>query len=225
MSEIDALLNLDPLLEAEKMTGASYKDDADTLSLGLLLQMQKGKAVREEMGLRDDTHYGSSFADALRLMDEMGFSIIHEHTFTPKAWGSTEQRTERFVILWREGVLAVINSYGTQVNSFSIYYNWRCDTTDKMYEYTSSGCLNSEAYDRGEYIWIGHHDARVGLKHILSRLEDKGTLLTTWVERPFLWFVDYAQERVDGYDHKKITEQILSTFPEEIIAAIGTRGR
>lgn len=224
-TEIENLLQSDPLLDAETLTGASYKDDEGTLALGMVLHLEKSARVREEMGLRDDTHYGSDFEQALRVLAELGFSIIHEHAFSPKTYsGEDTARNERYIILWRAGVLATLTSYQeTRVNTFEIHYNWRQNEGVKPFQYTSSGHYDSDSYDNGEYVWIGHHDVRTGLRHTLSNLEHNGEFLNIWIERPFLWFVDYAQEKVEGYDYKAITKQVIATFPIEVIAAIGAK--
>lgn len=222
MTEIDDLLNADPLGEAEALTGESYKESEDTLALGMLLHMVKGDAVREEMGLRDDTFYGSSFEDALRVLAELGFEVIHQHEFFPKSYGSEEPRTEQYIVLWRDGVLATLVSYnGTSVNNLELFYNWQPNEDVRHSPSGASGHLHGESYDQGVKIWIGHQDARTGLRHILNRLETTGKFLTSWIESPFLYLMDYALEAA-GADYKVVTAEVISTFPTEVREALGS---
>lgn len=221
MSEINDLLEFDALAEAERATGSSYKDNEATMLLGMLLMAEANERVKDEMMVRDDTHYGVLFADALRILGDLGFEEIHSHDFHPAALFEDEQeRTEKFIVLWRAGVLAKITSYGEKVNNFNLYYNWEPNEDVSYHQYTSSGRFNRESYDAGRKVWVGDHDVQTGLRHILNRLESNGQFLDAWLERPFLWFVDYAQEKGD-YDYKAITASVIETFPEEIRKAMG----
>lgn len=223
MSTIDNLLTMDPLAEAEKVTGESYKDNEETQALGMLLHMEKAAAVREEMGLRDDTFYSSEFGHALRVLMDLGFQIIHQHDFFPRSRSNKGSRIEQFVVMWRDGVLITATSYmGTTVNSLNAYYNWEPHEGVNPFTFTASGHLHGDSYDAGRKVWIGHQDFRQGLRHYLARLEDNGRFLSTWVERPSLWLLDYDQEQDNDADYKTINEQVIATFPAEVIKAMGS---
>lgn len=222
MSTIDNLLNMDPLGDAEKVTGESYNDSDKTMMLGLALHMEKTRAVREEMGLRDDTFYGSDFTSALRVLTDLGFKIIHEHDFFPASRDDEDARVERLVVMWRDGVLIKITSYmGTSVNTLNAYYNWEANKDVNPHAFTASGHMHWQSYDEGRKVMIGHHDFREGLRHYLGRLEDNGRFLSTWIESPSLWLGDYAQEREIGMNYQAVNEQVIATFPAEVIAAMG----
>lgn len=215
----DAMLKMDPLAEAEKITGNSYKEDSATARLGFGMHLRHRQQVREELTLRGDTHYGSSWADTLRIFADLGFEVVHEHQFA----GSYADRIETFIVLWREdGVLAKAETFGsTGRNTADVFYNWRPnDDVQSTWEYTSSGGLHGPSYDRGEKLWIGNHDVREAMRHKLSRLESNGRFVTPWVERPFLWLLDYSQSKVKDYDYRVITEQVITTLPEHIRTAI-----
>lgn len=222
VNEIENLVKMDPIAVAEKITGQPYEDDNTTMALGMMLQMEQGAAIKEEMSLRDDSFYGSKFADALRVLDEMGFAIIHQHEYVYSSF-DTDAVPDRFIVLWRDGVLAVLTSYqATTINTFNIYYNWRFNEQDgsSLFSFVASGGLNQDAYAQGEKIWVGHHDVRTGFRHTMNRLEMNGSFLSTWVERPFLWLVDTKQENEPDYDYREITDEVISTFPAEVVQAI-----
>ena len=209
MNEIDQMLSFDPLAAAEGLTGKSYKDDRDTLALGMLMLTEHAAEEREELALRDDTFYGSAYADTLRIFAELGFKVVHNHTFSGSSGGD-----EDFTILWRAGVLAVAESYrGVSTNNAKIYYNWKFADISQSYSIQFSGHVN-------DGVVVGDVDVRVAARHILAKLEAGGEVLSTWIERPFLWLLDYSQGP-DDYD--AINEQVIATFPEEVIKSIGPK--
>jgi hypothetical protein len=227
------LLNMDPLLEAEKLTGKSYKEDADTSGIGMLLHMQKGDAVRREMEERDDTHYSTPFADTLRIYLEEGFVPIFERTYKDSRWDRDE--TTDYKVLWRNGVIAAIESYGggdrvPTTNTNSIYGNWHPNEgLESRWDFTSSGHFSrhGEGYDEYEteeeraadpWVWVGHWDMRTGLRHTLNRLDNNGKWLTEWVDDPWLWLHSYTEERDDNgkLDLDALTAQKVAEFPEDI---------
>lgn len=211
MSEIDDLLNFDPLMAAEEVTGKSYKEDKDTMHLGFAMHIDKAAAVRTEMSLRDDTFQSSLFSDASRIYRSLGFESIYAVTFKSK-W---EHGIDEFVVFWRDGILATLESFEDRVNRASIYYNWAANPDVEAWQYVSSG------HFLGNTI-IGHHDVRVGLRHTLGRMEDAGTFLNPWIERPFLWLVNYSVE--DSSDYREVNDFVISQFPDHVREAITPEG-
>ena len=53
-----------------------------------------------------------------------------------------------------------------------------------------------------------------------SFFKQHGDFLVPWVQRPFLWLLDYSQTKVPGYDYKAISEAVIATFPAHVHAAI-----
>lgn len=211
MTAFDDLLRYDPLTHAETLTGEDYKTDERTSALGLALHLQHSRLKKLELEARDDTHYGTPFWNTLRIYTALGFEPVHAHLFP-----SSRQyhASDRFVVLWRpDGVLATLESYGDSTNSTKIYYNWRPNEDVEGWSFMSSGHWL-------DGVLVGDHDARQGLRHTLSRLEGNGTFLDTWVERPFLWFLDYSQTRVEDYDYQLINEECIQRLPEHVREAI-----
>lgn len=213
MTDFDDLLKFDPLVHAETLTGKSYKDDESTSALGFALHLEHTQRKRDELSLRDDTHYGSPFWNTLRIFNDLGFEAVHGHLFP----SSTQAHaSDRFVLLWRpDGVLGTLESYGDATNNAKIYYNWRVnENVENRYALLSSG------HWVDEQTWTGDHDAREGLRHTLSRLEATGTFLPFWVERPWLWLLDYSQTKTPNYDHKTINEELIARLPILVREAI-----
>jgi hypothetical protein len=225
-NEFDDMLRTDPLAEAEKLTGKSYKDDEATASLGFLMHIAHNERKEKELGLRDDTFFRTPFVDTLRIYTELGFELVYHEHFR----GKDDAGMEQYVILWRDGILATIDSYtwstGDQkptTNSNNFYYNWM-PSTDDFWDCTSSGHFITEAYDQGRKIWSGYHDGREALRHNLARMESKGTFLPEWEERAFLWLGNREEQRdLKWNDPKrnKITARIIAHFPQHVQDALG----
>lgn len=217
--DLQRLLETDPLIEAEKITGREYKEDRGTSDLGMMLAGVHGEAKERALRAVDDTTFEMSWAGTMRIFFDLGFSTVHSHRFPGHGV------TETFVVLWRpDGVLAKAETYnGVRRNTADVYYNWRPTTEEGQDHYlrlTSSGGYHHESYDRGDKIWIGSHDVREAMRHKLGRLEEHGEFLPIWVKRPFLWLLDYSQSKVPGYDHRAITESVVATLPEHVRNAI-----
>lgn len=233
-------LNYDGLAEAEKVTGKSYKEDEDTMALGFALSVLSNERKARELKMADDTHHGSPFPETLRVFADLGFEEVWSNTFIAKAnYAGDSDRQDVHKLLWREdGVLAHVESYsGFEVNSTNsakIYYNWRISDEIKeegeYYRYTSSGHFHRESYDAGEFIYIGDHDVREGLRQKLGNLETYGSFVNPWKEQQFIWFLNYAQtreaEKFSAYAEKtewynEINRKVISELPQNVRDAIG----
>lgn len=211
---VQQMLDLDPLGEAERLTGKSYKEDPETMRLGFGLHILHAQGKAEELERRDDTSMRTPFAETLRIYTDLGFDVVHEHLFP----GTYSDRREAFLVLFRpDGVLAKVESYGESTSTSQVYYNWEhpVDGVDR-WALTSSGHYHTPSYDAGRRIWIGNHDVREGLRHKLARLEANGRFRTPWIERPFLWLLDFSQTKVKDYDHEAITADVVSRLPRDV---------
>lgn len=79
--EIEKLSNLDPLKEAEKITGRSYKEDDQTSSFGFFLQMEKSKKMNHLMDQTDDTKFNETASDYINKIVSHGFVKVLEQPF------------------------------------------------------------------------------------------------------------------------------------------------
>lgn len=205
---VRAALSFDPLAEAEKFTGKSYKEDAETMRLGFALAMEHNQRKESLLTSAHDSHMNMNFADSLALFADLGFSEVYRETFAGR------DTAEVYVILWHaDGILADCESYGaTRRNSAKVYYNYRFhDGTRPRWDLTSSGGMTGD-------VWVGYHDAREGIRHNLNALRAEGAFLPTWVERPFLWLLNYGEKSTD--DYKDINAHKIALLPEHVRAAI-----
>lgn len=210
MPNIPSLLSYDPLAEAERVTGQSYKDDEATMRLGFGLQVMHSRD--KEAALREvrDSYFSMDLSETLALFAEMGFEEVLCDTFTGN--GSAET----FRILWNpEGLLATVESYrGTHRNAAKVYYNLAVRDSSDLWSRTSSGSMPVDD------VWVGDHDAREGIRTNLDRLREVGDFLPVWIEAPFLWLVNYAETKDAGYDYAAINEERIGRLPEHVRDAI-----
>lgn len=207
--EIGRLLATDPLSQAEKLTGQAYKDDEQTMALGFRIAMLHNQAKESALRSASDSYFNMKFTEQMDLFFDMGFEEVYRETFGGRYGEDT------YVILWHvDGILATCESHGgTNRNDAKVYYNFReADGHYPGYPLTSSGHMNGE-------VWVGDHNAREGIRHNLNALRAVGEFLPEWVERPFLWLLNYSEEKGD-YDYDAINARKIAQMPEHVRLAI-----
>lgn len=223
-STIDRLLKFDPLDQAERITGYSYKDDKETSTLGLGLALLHNERKREALAATGDSHFHTTYIEYIELLQDLGFEISLQEYFEGDRYNDSPPVNEGFTVLWHpDGILATAESYGTGLNSSKVYYNVMIDQSrEDYYGAFSSGHFNLPSYDAGIKIWVGDHDGREGIKHNLNRLREVGEFQAQWIERPFLWLLTYMDARPGhgNYAHEKINEERISRLPEHVRNAI-----
>ena len=106
--KIDKLQKLDPLSEAEKLTGASYKENKLTESIGFLFHMEKNKAMNALMDETGDTKFNDTEEDYLKKVLAFGFESILVEPFI-----SSKGIEERLHCLWHKekSILLVFDTF------------------------------------------------------------------------------------------------------------------
>lgn len=212
MSEKDdvaAALRFDPLAAAERVTGASYKDDPDTASLGMGLAMLHNESKAALLRRTADSYLMMPFAEQMELFADLGFDEVYRENF------EGDSTTETFAILWHpDGLLATCESYGgTGRNTAKVYYHYRHESGGApRWELNSSGGM------RGD-IWVGDHDACQGIRHNLDAMRAEGKFVAPWVERPWLWLLNYSETKGD-YDSAAINAAKIAALPEHVRTSI-----
>lgn len=228
--QLSKLLRHDPLANAERMTGKSYKEDEVTLALGFLSHIEHGSRLKRELESRDDTTFSNEVRNYTRIIGEEGFEKWLELPFACKRSYDPSPRNESFQIWFnrRDAILLAFDTYHeTSVNSASFMYNWIPNDFENMHQFTSSGST-IQAPD-GRWVWYGDHDGREAIRHHLKELRSNGKFVNPWVERPYLKIFDH------GFHHSiedlqwdarllKINEEEsrrLSLLPADVRKAIG----
>jgi len=228
--EIQKLMDVDPLEAAEKITGKSYKEDGNTVSLGLFLQLEKSKNMQALMDLTDDTKFSDDMEKHLRISKELGFNIIYEEIECIKnKYQEGDSYLETFYVLWHDdGILMTCDTYCTKHrNSATIYYNLESKVEfDSFYRVISSG-----HYAKNRSVLVGSHDAREGLRHTINNLRAVGNFLPVWIDDPRPWMSPYWDttdwQHGSGIDYKgreaerkKIVDARIIKFPQHVRDAI-----
>jgi hypothetical protein len=130
------LQKFDGLHEAEQVTGKSYKEDKGTESLGFLLHIEKGAAMREMLSQVGDTQFSNKVNDYLRITSGFGFEVAYQESFKDLERNKEESL---YVLFNKElGIILCFDTYGENVNGGDVYYNWSPNSMD-CYRLTSSG--------------------------------------------------------------------------------------
>lgn len=214
-NDLARLLSIDPLAEAERMTGKSYKDDNETMRLGMGLHMIHAETTERALKAAQDSHFSMGLADTLALYADMGFVEVLRDEFVGTTYSDEPCPAETFHILWRDGILVTVESYNTTGrNSTKAYYNVAIRDQSDMWSRTSSGRLTDDD------VWVGDHDGRQGIRTNLARLAEVGDFLPVWREQPFLWLLNYAETKGE-YDYAAINADRIGRLPAHVQYAIG----
>lgn len=208
-------LAFDGLYAAERLTDKSYKDDAATEELGFMLSIAANQNLNRALVEADDTTYSDDLERYLRIVKEEGFKEVLCIPFEGNLF-KEESLKEKFFIFWHEdGLLLSFETYREiRVNSGHVYFNWLGN--DKYWPGVgcSGGCTKEEPH-----VFIGDFDARVALRYNLNKMRQEGKFLSSWVERPWLWLLNYMDTKGE-YDHEAITNSRLAMLPLEILAKL-----
>ena len=223
-------LKYDPLAEAERTTGCSYKEDGVignmVTGIGMELMWKNGAVKNKLLKERKDTLFSNTLEYYLEVIESNGFEWCLEIPFE-SCWGGED----RFYIFWHpDGILLSFDTFNrnTSINGGKIYYNW----TSNSKKAWSSGCLSSHSgsfkckLDGKEVSAVsGSHDAREALIYNIDRLREEGTLLNPWKQQGFLWLLHYMDHKdINGnskdYDYKAITKERISLLPKHVQEAI-----
>lgn len=217
MTDLDTLLRTDPLEEAERITGVSYKENESTVALGLLLTMDNSKRKEKELLSRGDTTFSNELDRYISIIEDYGFEQLLNLPFEGQSYSGEPAPKERFFIYWHpEGLLLSFDTFETtKVNSAKVQYNWKPNDGDagNWWKLTSSGGVRGDC-------WVGDHDAREALIHHMDALKAEGKFLNPWKEAPFMWLLHYMDTKYEGYDYDAINKERIAMLPEEIQKAI-----
>ena len=209
------LLSFDPLAEAERVSGKSYKHDEGTLGLGMLLNLRHAEQKRAALAEAGDTHFSSSWDEQMAVFADLGFTVLLVDQFRGRDYPDDPASPERYAVLWHpDGILGTCESYRwSGRNNAKIYYNLNIGENRDIWHATSSGHLSGD-------VWVGDHDVCEGLRFKIATLREVGTFLNPWAERPFLWLLTYVEPDVPSYDYKAITEARIARLPEHVQKAV-----
>lgn len=210
VNELGDMLAFDSLSAAERISGQNYKEDEKTSMLGLFLHIAHGRQVRDAMEENLDTHHGTTAEQFRCVATSLGFREVLSDPF------SNEYGPEIFAIWFHEdGILLAWETFRSdEVNNAKIYYNWRQkEDAERGLKFLSSGY-----YMDG--VWIGTKDVREGFRVHMDGMRSQGEFINPWIERPFLWLLNYMEPKVEGYDHEAITAARVKLLSADVQTVI-----
>ena len=215
------VLRIDPLADAEKLTGQSYKDSEVTMKLGLGLSLKKRRQLDQLLTEAADTKFSEAVENYIRKIEEEGFICVLRLPFESN-WASAEENrpTEIFYVYWKrdEALLLCFDTLRGRINGGKVYYNIKpYEEIDWQREFC--GSISSGSFYEG--VWCGDHDCREALRFNIARLRQHGTFLAKWVKQPFLWLLHFMDTKTEDYDYKRINRERLAMLPENVRSAIG----
>src|SRR5574337_60376 len=121
--KLEELLRLDPLAAAEKVSGASYKEDESTVALGFFLMQGNRIANEKALTEHDDTTFVTSVDRYIRIAEDEGFKKILDEPIPAEV---AAHAGDRHLVFWHpDGLLLHFDTYGGDVNGGKFYFNWR----------------------------------------------------------------------------------------------------
>jgi len=213
---LEDLLSRDPLLDAEKITGYSYKESEATTWLGMFLGMKYSEEKRSALEKVEDTTFSSTLDRYVEVVDKNGFRCVLCIPFK-----SGEADEEFFVFFHDDGLLLAFDTYRGKVNRSKVYYNWDpnkgAKESGEYYRYISSGGFKGD-------VWCGDHDGREALLLKLNRLREHGSFVSPWKNRPWLWLLHHGDEKVPNYSYEEINKERIAMLPADVQEAISPEG-
>ncbi len=205
--DLEQALSYDPIADAEKRTGRSYKKDVSVAMQGWAL-MQAQRETKDALLFlnRDTNSTRQTIPEFLGILVEMGFREVLK---LPIA-----DTPDHFYVFWKPGLLVKLDTYmGRSVNGGDCYFNYR----------GPRGAIrgsNGPVPGAEPMVWYGDMDIREGLRHKLDTMAEAGELLEEWISQPLLWLLHYMDTKTEGYDYKAITAERIAMLPEDVRMAI-----
>lgn len=218
-SRVADLLAFDPLAEAEKITGESYKDSDGTAVLGMLMMASHVQEKEAALTVRDDTTFSNALDRYLRIAADEGFRVVLVDPF------DSEYGHEAYYMLWHDdGILLEFDTFcGDHVNSGKFLYNFRMPTAPDARS-AAWRALSSHGPIAGhDDVRTGDHDCREALRFNLARLRAHVELVSPWLAMPFgaRYPLNYMEWKADDETRAKAAGDRLSRLPEDVRKAMG----
>lgn len=237
-------------------------DEQDlSLSYGILANRSKSDFLKS----LNDTHFGMSWNYFIELIQENGFqeglSYEFDYAFDLESTKPEDWSREKAVLFYHptKGLVIWATSYNNQtsVNGGKMYgevrYTGTIETkevpslfkkgmskavvmTDEIREAmkTLDRCQHDSITSTGDGISFWY-DIREGLINKMTLIESKLEYVRIWTKKPFLWFVDYLEEKNPDYDSEFMSldkinrsneelQTILKVCKEELITSLTKRG-
>lgn len=184
---LDKVLAVDPLKDAADVAG-----DHDLVTpFGQHLSWRYFEENRDDRRRAlldaDDTTHQDELPRFLSIAERLGFSIVHDETFTNHRHDSSAW----YGVLFQPdtGAVLEVDTFGDDlVNSATLSFNWKPrigldgNFVEGSWRAVSTGRFASASPDdpRSEWVFAGSHDAVEALARKVEKLELFGSFVTPW---------------------------------------------
>ena len=189
-------LRSDGIIDAEAMTGKSYKEDSTTLALGMVNHIvlnERKRALLSELG---DTYFHIPWADFVHLLRDYGFEFVVERQFDYRDVHPTfliAAHPQKKLLLCATSFLWGTGGKET-INSGTVYGMTR--VPDEGEWDVLSGCSHGRSGGNRDF----SYDVREGLFLKLRDIEFALGPFLDWEDSDrFLWMRDYVQEKDEDW--------------------------
>ena len=220
-TSLESALSNDPIAEFERLSGKRWNENTDEdnkamLGLAAIRNTQKHEIIKSS----GDTTFSMSGEEYQANIEDFGFELIYEESFTATHLGST--KNDVLKVFWLDGLLLYFDTYGGSRNSGKVWYNW------KRNEDAETGCTSSGTME--DDVWVGYHDCREALRFKIDRLRANGKILTKWKHCPSCLWITHYGEKDDVFGKHTWnskphpadvrTQERIDKFPEHVRSSI-----
>lgn len=221
--ETERILTQDTVYESEKILCKDNWSEFNEMDNAFCLfkAMSDNHRKTEHLKGLGDTYWGVDWNEFKNLIKSYGFIPALEYDFKYDSFG--ESCTEECIIYYHpeKGMVIHATSFGNKdhINGGNLYAEIEANSDEDeevICKWLSTGgCIEGLIYETQQ-------DIREGLFSKLNELETAGKFLNRWTNKNrFLWFVDYSEEKKNGYDYRVITQNKIKRCPQEFRDIIG----
>jgi hypothetical protein len=206
-SELDYLLNRDPLATAEKIIGKTYHEDESVVWLGMALGSEDGKRKDEILSANGDTCFMTPVERYMAIVLGAGFKILWER---PAVFKSGSEGEKQYGLWHDDGLFLVFDTFHGFMNGGDVHFNLRMKDASHWPAQVSGGFTDG--------VLIGSFDAREAILYRIESLKSEGEFLTSWVEAPHLRLLT-SGEYPESWDEDSMEakrNEVIALIPEDI---------
>lgn len=184
----------------------------------LLIGLDAIAYFKSKLGtVKDDAISGCLLSKMMRIISELGFEQVLDLDFEIPGPIMDEIQEEHFYIYAHpDGMIIVFDTYlNTHVKGGCIYFNLQLNEDITHFDLTRLVGASGELSNKVPNVFSGYVSLNTtfGIRETITVLKSNGTILQTWIDRLFLWFLHSRDLEGDFGDHQRITNARLLLLP------------